>query len=147
MKYEGDLDGAPPGALQRVNEHIGFEGVVHGGMIATVIDEAMVWAATWAGKRFCVCGEMSVRFRRPSVVGEELHLEAPGAVDQVRRGHDLAVLRDHHAGSDVADPPWPVRSAIQGADHHHGGRDLPEQLRDALRVRGADHAPAGHPEE
>ena len=57
-------------------EHIGFEGIVHGGMIATVIDEAMVWAATWAGKRFCVCGEMSVRFRRPSIVGEDLHLEA-----------------------------------------------------------------------
>jgi acyl-coenzyme A thioesterase PaaI-like protein len=57
-------------------EHIGFEGIVHGGMIATVIDEAMVWAATWAGKRFCVCGELSVRFRRPAVVGEDLHLEA-----------------------------------------------------------------------
>jgi uncharacterized protein (TIGR00369 family) len=57
-------------------EHIGFEGIVHGGMISTVIDEAMVWAATWSGKRFCVCGELSVRFRRPAAVGEELHLEA-----------------------------------------------------------------------
>lgn len=57
-------------------EHIGFEGIIHGGMIATVIDEAMVWAATWSGKRFCVCGEISVRFRRPAMVGEPLHLEA-----------------------------------------------------------------------
>src|SRR4051812_40117448 len=51
-------------------QHIGFEGIVHGGLIATVIDEAMVWAATWNGKRFCVCGELSVRFRRPAQVGE-----------------------------------------------------------------------------
>ncbi|MEA2735882.1 MAG: hypothetical protein QOE14_2333, partial [Humisphaera sp.] len=56
--------------------HIGFEGIVHGGMLATVIDEAMVWAATWAGKRFCVCGELAVRYRRPAQIGEPLHLEA-----------------------------------------------------------------------
>lgn len=56
--------------------HVGFEGIVHGGFLATVIDEAMVWAATWSGKRFCVCGELSVRFRRPAHVGEPLHLEA-----------------------------------------------------------------------
>ena len=37
-------------------EHIGFEGIIHGGVLATVLDEAMVWAATWAGRRFCVCG-------------------------------------------------------------------------------------------
>ena len=55
---------------------VGFEGIVHGGFLATVIDEAMVWAATWSGKRFCVCGELSVRFRRPAAVGEPLHLEA-----------------------------------------------------------------------
>jgi acyl-coenzyme A thioesterase PaaI-like protein len=57
-------------------EDIGFEGIVHGGMIATIMDEAMVWAATWTNRRFCVCGELSVRFRRPAQVGELLLLEA-----------------------------------------------------------------------
>src|SRR5215211_2330757 len=56
--------------------HIGFEGVVHGGVLATVIDEAMVWAATWAGKRFCLCGEMTVRYRAPAGVGRALTVEA-----------------------------------------------------------------------
>ena len=55
-------------------EHIGFEGIVHGGVLATVLDEAMVWAATWAGKRFCVAGEISVRFRRSAGVGEPLRV-------------------------------------------------------------------------
>lgn len=57
-------------------EHIGFVGVVHGGVIATVLDEVMVWAATWSGRRFCVCGEMTVRFRASAQVGRTLHIEA-----------------------------------------------------------------------
>jgi len=56
--------------------HIGFDGVVHGGIIATVLDEAMVWAATWTGRRFCLCGEMNVRFRRKVAVGEHVDVEA-----------------------------------------------------------------------
>lgn len=56
--------------------HIGFTGVAHGGILATVFDEAMVWAATWSGKRFCLCGEMSVRFRQPARVGMALRFEA-----------------------------------------------------------------------
>ena len=56
-------------------EHIGFEGIVHGGVLATVLDEAMVWAATWAGKRFCVAGEVSVRFRRSAGIGQRLRVE------------------------------------------------------------------------
>ena len=57
-------------------EHIGFEGIVHGGILATVLDEAMVWAATWRGRRFCVCGEMTVRFRAGASVGEALQITA-----------------------------------------------------------------------
>ena len=55
--------------------HIGFADVVHGGFIATVADEVMVWAATWAGRRFCYCGELSVRFRRPARPGVQLRFE------------------------------------------------------------------------
>lgn len=57
-------------------EHIGFEGIVHGGVLATVVDEAMVWAATWEGKRFCVCGEMSIRFRASGRIGNGLEVTA-----------------------------------------------------------------------
>ena len=56
--------------------HIGFQGVIHGGVIATVLDEAMVWAATWSGRRFCLCAELNVRFRQMAVVGQPLRLEA-----------------------------------------------------------------------
>jgi uncharacterized protein (TIGR00369 family) len=56
--------------------HIGFSGVVHGGVIATVLDEAMVWAATWTGGRFCLCGEMNVRFRDKIIIGQHVDIEA-----------------------------------------------------------------------
>lgn len=56
--------------------HIGFEGIIHGGVLATVLDEAMVWAATWRGRRFCVCGEMTVRFRKAAEVGKPLVIRA-----------------------------------------------------------------------
>ncbi len=56
--------------------HIGFENVLHGGLMATVVDEAMVWAATWVGRRFCLCGELTVRFREPGRVGDVLSIQA-----------------------------------------------------------------------
>jgi acyl-coenzyme A thioesterase PaaI-like protein len=57
-------------------EHIGFEGIIHGGVLATVLDEAMVWAATWRGRRFCVCGELTVRYRQSVHVGQSLIISA-----------------------------------------------------------------------
>src|SRR5258706_4109644 len=57
-------------------DHIGFEGIVHGGLLATVLDEAMVWVATWQGKRFCVCGELTVRFKESAQVSGPLIVTA-----------------------------------------------------------------------
>src|SRR6266516_2358160 len=57
-------------------EHIGFEEIIHGGILATVFDEAMVWAASWRAKRFCVCGELTVRFRKPAQPGKLLLIRA-----------------------------------------------------------------------
>ena len=43
----------------------GWEGVVHGGLLATVLDEAMIKAAWGKGLR-CVTGEMTVRYMKPA---------------------------------------------------------------------------------
>ena len=66
--------------------HIGFENIVHGGVVATVLDEAMVWAATWSGKRFCICAEMTTRFKKPVRVGQALRVQA-----RVMTGHPRLV--------------------------------------------------------
>jgi len=52
-------------------QHIGFKGVVHGGIIATVLDEIMVWACAVQARRFAFCAEMSVRFLQPLAPGSE----------------------------------------------------------------------------
>jgi acyl-coenzyme A thioesterase PaaI-like protein len=74
--FVDDQSGVVETTFTPLPQQIGFEGIVHGGVIATVIDEAMVWAATWAGKRFCVCGEMNVRFRQNAKVGVPLRVIA-----------------------------------------------------------------------
>lgn len=53
-------------------EHIGFKGTVHGGLIATLLDEIMVWACAVQTRRFGFCAELSVRFQRPARPNEEL---------------------------------------------------------------------------
>jgi acyl-coenzyme A thioesterase PaaI-like protein len=57
-------------------EHIGFDGIVHGGVISAVMDEAMVWASTWRAKRFCFAGEFTVRFREPLKPYQAARVEA-----------------------------------------------------------------------
>jgi uncharacterized protein (TIGR00369 family) len=49
----------------------GFQGwskIVHGGLLATVLDEAMIYAAGAKGLK-CVTGEMTVRFIKPASTG------------------------------------------------------------------------------
>ena len=51
-------------------EHVGFKQTVHGGLIATLLDEIMVWACAVRTGRFGYCAEMNVRFIRPARPGE-----------------------------------------------------------------------------
>jgi uncharacterized protein (TIGR00369 family) len=52
-------------------EHVGFKQTVHGGLIATVLDEIMVWACAVTTRRFAWCAELNVRFLAPLRPGEE----------------------------------------------------------------------------
>jgi len=58
--------------LCRAPEHIGFKQTVHGGIIATVLDEIMVWACAVQTRRFAYCAELNVRFASPLRPGEEV---------------------------------------------------------------------------
>ncbi len=53
-------------------EHAGFREVVHGGLIATVLDEIMVWACAVHTRRFGFCAELNVRFVHPLRPGDEV---------------------------------------------------------------------------
>ena len=53
-------------------EHVGFRQTVHGGLIATLLDEIMVWACAVRTKRFAFCAELAVRFIHPVRPNEAL---------------------------------------------------------------------------
>jgi len=56
-------------------EFQGWENVVHGGMLSTLLDEAAIYACRTLGERF-VTAELQVRFRKPVQVGAPLRVEA-----------------------------------------------------------------------
>lgn len=54
----------------------GYLGVVHGGVICTLLDEAMGWAPTLIVKRMFVTAELTVRYLKPFPVGRAMLIEA-----------------------------------------------------------------------
>jgi uncharacterized protein (TIGR00369 family) len=63
-------------------DYVGWEDKVHGGLLATLLDEVMAWAPS-SFDSWAVTAEMNIRFRSPANPGEEL--TARGWVDQRRR--------------------------------------------------------------
>ena len=55
--------------------HQGWSGVVHGGIIGCLLDEAMSYAAWFSGLR-TVTARMETRFKRPAPIGELLVITA-----------------------------------------------------------------------
>jgi len=47
----------------------GYDGVVHGGIVSSLLDEVMVWSAFYTTGFHAVTAELSVRFMRPLAVG------------------------------------------------------------------------------
>ena len=51
-----------------LREHQGFEGIAHGGLITTVLDEVMGWVI-YLRELWAVTGTINVRFRKPVEIG------------------------------------------------------------------------------
>ena len=54
-------------------EHEGWEGIVHGGIVAALLDEAMVKLAAHLGIP-AVSAEITVKFKAPAAVGDQLSI-------------------------------------------------------------------------
>ncbi|MBM4144852.1 MAG: PaaI family thioesterase [Nitrospira sp.] len=59
--------------LQKV--HQGYKDIIHGGLISTLLDEAMIKAALMQGMP-AVTAEITVRFKAPLMAGEKALVEA-----------------------------------------------------------------------
>jgi uncharacterized protein (TIGR00369 family) len=74
LKFRMDADRGESEADVMFPERFqGWEKVVHGGLLATVLDEAMIYAAGSKGL-LCVSVEITVRFIKPARTGETYRL-------------------------------------------------------------------------
>ncbi len=64
------------------DDHVGWEDKVHGGLLATLLDEVMAWAPS-SFDSWAVTAEMTIRYRTPANPGERL--VATGRVISRRR--------------------------------------------------------------
>ena len=64
------------------DDFVGWSDKLHGGIIATMLDEVMAWAPS-SFDSWAVTAEMTIRYRSPAAPGEELRAE--GRVTQRRR--------------------------------------------------------------
>ena len=78
----------------------GWAGIVHGGLVATVLDEALIYAAGAKGLT-CVTGEITVRFVKPASTGVAYTLRGRFLEDKGRIALAESVLLDD-AGAEVA---------------------------------------------
>ena len=53
-------------------EHAGYRNVLHGGILATLLDETMGWAAIYSRPVLCVSAELNIRYKTSATVGEPL---------------------------------------------------------------------------
>ncbi|MBN2135597.1 MAG: PaaI family thioesterase [Acidobacteria bacterium] len=55
---------------------IGWENIIHGGIISAILDEIMVWVPWTVTGRFYFTGEMTVRFIKPLLSGTKVKATA-----------------------------------------------------------------------
>ncbi|MCX8014699.1 MAG: PaaI family thioesterase, partial [candidate division WOR-3 bacterium] len=51
----------------------GFQDITHGGIVATLLDEAIAWACRTCGTN-AVTGEITVRYKRPLITGRPVSI-------------------------------------------------------------------------
>lgn len=65
-------DGLVRASFVPQREHAGYPGIVHGGIVASLLDEASSWVASATAQAFCLTRSLEVEFLRPAKVGEPL---------------------------------------------------------------------------
>ncbi len=80
----------------------GYRNRVHGGIIASVLDEAMIQAAATEGIP-SVTAEIRVRFKRPLMIDEETKIEAEITRKSVRLLEASARMIHRRSGTIVAE--------------------------------------------
>jgi len=92
-------DGAKVVSWFRVPGHLsGWDQILHGGLIATVLDEVMGWTALHLLRQMTLTKGISVEFLKPVYVGEEARIE--GIPFAVKGEHEAVIKGFFYNGRD-----------------------------------------------
>ena len=80
-------EGSARAAWTAGDDFVGWSDKLHGGIIATLLDEVMAWAPS-SYDSWAVTAEMTIRYRSPASPGEELHAEGH-VVERRRRIYEV----------------------------------------------------------
>ncbi len=108
----------------------GYPGRMHGGIVATLIDEAMGWAV-YGAARWGATARLNVRFRKPVPLDQNLRIKAWVTNNRSR----LLELR-----AEVRDPAGALLADAEGTFMKLDER-LSAEMTDLARADGATEAP------
>ena len=131
-------DGVVKAELNARDHHCGYPNVVHGGVVAAILDETMGWAATCVIERMCYTGDLTIRYLKPVPCDRTTTV----TTDVVRANKRLAEVRSAVVDSDGEVYvrgrgrffPLSVERTLEVDDHlvYRGGE---VRLFDGLRAR------------
>lgn len=108
---------SPPEHLQ------GFAGVLHGGVVTGLLDDAMWYAAHFHGL-FTMTAEITVRFRKPVPTGRPLRLTGRLVARQRRLAELAAELADAASGEVLAEASGKFLQVSEAMRERLGGDGL-----------------------
>ncbi|HPJ36446.1 MAG TPA: PaaI family thioesterase [Spirochaetota bacterium] len=74
MKFYGN-DDLVYSEISVPETYIGWQNVVHGGIVSTLLDEIMSWSAIFLNRRFILTKSMTVNYHKPVMAGDKLRVE------------------------------------------------------------------------
>ncbi len=77
----------------------GWDNLVHGGVIASILDETMGWTTIHFVKKFALTQAMTLKFHKPVYIGEEIRAE--GRVIEVSGEREASVEAYIYKGDNI----------------------------------------------
>ncbi|HEU0169400.1 MAG TPA: PaaI family thioesterase [Chloroflexota bacterium] len=94
LHFERAADGGVVAAFEPRREHQGWDGVMHGGLVGVLLDEAMAWAAAEKTEMYYT-GRLQIRYRQPVRTGAALQVRGWILKDRGRTLQTRAEIQDH----------------------------------------------------
>jgi len=93
LHFDRADDGGVVAAFEPKVEHQGWDGVMHGGLVGVLLDEAMAWAAAEKTQMYYT-GRLEIRYRKPVRTGAPLQVRGWILKDRGRTLQTRAEIQD-----------------------------------------------------